>query len=580
MPVNGGAPGRAEAVRGFLSALPPLAVFALFAWISADRWVVPFQDHGREVMTAWRLFSGERLYAEVASYYGPLPAFLDALALHLFGASLGSLVAVRVLFGVLGVEAVRRLATRLGADAPASGAIAAAVVAIAFFRLPGPAPFPYSVAALEGVVATFWALELALGCRDLRGALAAGALAGLAAGTKVDLLPAALLGPALALLLRRPKREALAALGVAGLLAALAWGLPVALVGAETLRSHGFLIAFADLPSWRAVYESIAFGGMTPGAFLRGGFLEVLFPSAPYLVCCGVVLWAARWNDRVAAVAAFALGLASAAVDGNGTLHSLLLLAWAAAGLALVAALRARGRLPDDALLVSGLAVCASMAPLLARQPFFLRMGSYLLPAAPLALVVALCLAARHLPRPGRLALFLWGVVAAQAAGRWEEYRGRPLESFESARARILVPPEEARFLREAVAAIERWSKPGDFVGGLPEAGFLLFVSGRRSPFVDELFYPGNQDRRAEGEMIAALETKPVRLVLVLDRPFPEYGPGEYGKGVLDRFFAALEVSFVKVGTVGSDAPGALPSRRSARRAEIYAPIGARPGGP
>jgi hypothetical protein len=559
-----------------MEVLAPHAVFALLFWISFDRWVVPFQDHGREVMTAFRVWAGERLYLDVASYYGPLPTLLDAFALRLLGVRLGSLVLVRTLFAVLGVEALRRLSLRLGATPSLASAIAAAVTAIAFFSPPGPAPFPYSVAALEGAVATFWALELALGCRSASGAYAAAAVAGLAAGTKVEFLPAALLGPAIALLLRRPRREALAALGVAGSLAALAWGTPIALVGVETMKRHGFLVVLERPESWRGVYESITFGGMSGQAFLGGGFVDVLFPSALFLACGGVLIFAARGREWRVRSTALLLGASSVAIDGNGELHSLLLLAWFVAAAAAFGTLRA-GRLPrGDPRRAAELAIVASMAPLLLRQPFFLGMGSYLPAAAPLALVVALVFAGRRLGSPGGLTFFLCGIVAAQVADRWSDFRGRPLERFASARADVLVPPGEARFLADAAGAIERWSRPGDFVAGLPEAGFLLFVTDRRSPFVDELFYPGNQDSRAEDEMIRALAGKPVRLVLVTDRPFPEYGSATYRSGVLDRFFEALDDAFVRVEGLKPDVPPSPATRRTARQAELFVPRGDR----
>ena len=567
--------GRGGGLRVAVEVLAPHAVFALLFWISAGRWVYPFQDHGREVMTAFRVFAGERLYMDVAYYYWPLPTLLDASALRLFGVHLGSLVLVRTLFAVLGVEAVRRLALRLGAAGAQASAIAAAVTALAFFSPPGPAPFPYSVAALEGAVATFWALELALGCRSTAGAFAAAAVAGLAAGTKVEFLPAALLGPAIALFLRRPRREAFAAFGLAGSLAALAWGVPVALVGVEAMKRHGFLVVLTSPQSWRGVYESITFGGTSMEAFFAGGFADLLFPSALFLACSGVLVFAAKDRDRLARGMALLLGASSVAIEGNGELHSLLLLAWFVAVASAFAALRAGRRLAGSPRLVAELAIAASMVPLLLRQPLFLGMGSYLPAAAPLALVVAFVFAGRSVGSPAGLTFFLCGIVAAQVADRWSDFRGRPLERFVSARAEILVPPDEARFLREAVGAIDRWSLPGVLAAGLPEAGFLLFVTDRRSPFVDELFYPGNQDPRAEDEMIRALAGRPVRLVLVTDRPFPEYGSGTYRNGVLDRFFAALDDTFVRIGEVGRDGPPSSAIRRTARQAELFVRRGA-----
>ncbi|HEV3457017.1 MAG TPA: hypothetical protein VHG32_10690, partial [Thermoanaerobaculia bacterium] len=52
---------------------------------SWERWINPLVDSGREMDVPWRLTLGERLYHDIAYYYGPLGPWLDALALRLFG---------------------------------------------------------------------------------------------------------------------------------------------------------------------------------------------------------------------------------------------------------------------------------------------------------------------------------------------------------------------------------------------------------------------------------------------------------------------------------------------------------------
>ena len=103
------------------------------------------------------------------------------------------------------------------------------------------------MAALTGTIGAWWALELALASESLRSSLVAAAVAGLAAGTKLEFLPIALAGPLLVLGLRRPRKEAI----LAGLLAVgeagIAFGGPVLAFGTDVMRRQGFLIAL-DVP--------------------------------------------------------------------------------------------------------------------------------------------------------------------------------------------------------------------------------------------------------------------------------------------------------------------------------------------
>ena len=94
------------------SALPYGVFAALFA-STYKRWFLPFQDHAREVMVPERLLHGEVLYRDIGSSYGPLPPYLDALALRLFGEHLDVLIALRTVIALLGVAALMRLSKRL-----------------------------------------------------------------------------------------------------------------------------------------------------------------------------------------------------------------------------------------------------------------------------------------------------------------------------------------------------------------------------------------------------------------------------------------------------------------------------------
>src|SRR5512141_1321980 len=224
---------------GLFWTLLPHLVFALLFVATFRRWVLPFEDSGREMNTALRLAEGEALYRDVGYSYGPLSPLIDGFLLRSFGRHLDVLVAWRTVLALLGVEALRRLARRLAPDESLAAALCSFAVAACAFGIGGSWPFPYSVAALTGTVGMWWALELALASGSLYTSLLAGAVAGLAAGTKLEFLPVALAGPLLVLGLRRSRKEALLASLLAVGEAGIAFGGPVLALGAGLMKRQG-----------------------------------------------------------------------------------------------------------------------------------------------------------------------------------------------------------------------------------------------------------------------------------------------------------------------------------------------------
>ena len=192
----------ADRARLFWTLLPHLVFAVLFA-VTFRRWILPFEDSGREMNTALRLAEGEALYRDVGYSYGPLSPIIDGFLLRTFGRNLDVLVAWRTVLALLGVEALRRLARRLAPGESLAAAVCSFAVAACAFGIGGSWTFPYSVAALTGTVGVWWALELALASESWAGSIAAGAVAGIAAATKLEFLPVALAGPILVLGLRR-----------------------------------------------------------------------------------------------------------------------------------------------------------------------------------------------------------------------------------------------------------------------------------------------------------------------------------------------------------------------------------------
>lgn len=542
-----------------LWALLPYAVFLVLYVATFQRWVLPFEDSGREMNTALRLAQGDVLYRDVGYSYGALPPLIDGFLLRTLGRSLDVLIAWRTLLALLGVESLRRLARRFTEDDAAAAAICSFAVAACAFGIGGSWPFPYSVAALMGTVGVWWALELALASESLRASLLAGAVAGLAAGTKLEFLPVALAGPLLVLGLRRSRGEAALAGAVAATEAGIAFGLPVLAFGTGLMRRQGFLIALDVPESWRRVYEAVFFGGTSARAFVGGGFLEVLFPSALALALVLLLPAAGERLGRLLTPLFFLAGALTFFSSGNAWLHALLPLAACVAIAALIrAAILWRRGDPSASAAAAGVALV--MLPALLRQPFFLRNPVYGAFAAPLALVVALAWMARRVPaRPAFTALVL-GLSVAQIGARVQGIGLASMTLVELRGVSVFLLPSEARFVTEAARVIQETVPEGGTVGIFPEPGFLLFTTGRKNPFVDELFVPGIQDAEAEDLMIRRLRERPPDALLVTNRAFPEFGSAVYGNGLLDRFFGEVSRRYVPVRRIGG---GATPTRHA-----------------
>ncbi len=554
--------------------LLPYVVFLVLYAATFRRWVLPFEDSGREMNTALRLAEGEVLYRDVGYSYGPLPPLFDGALLRTFGRSLDVLVAWRTLLALLGVEALRRLARRLVAEGAPAAAICSFAVAACAFGIGGSWPFPYSVAALTGTIGVWWALGLSLSSGSMRSSLMAGAVAGLAAGTKLEFLPVALAGPLLVLALRRPRKEAAFAAVVAACEAGIAFGVPVLAFGTDLMRRQGFLIALDVPESWRLVYESVLFGGMSTTSFALGGFFEALFPSVLLVGLALAIPFAGERAGRVLPPVLFVAGALTFFAPDNAWLHALLPLALCVAVASFVRGAIAwtRGRLAECA---APLGIALVMLAALVRQPFFLRNPVYAAFSAPLALVVALAwLGTRASGARAAFTALVLGLCAAQIAGRVRGIALAPMTFVRLPGASLFLVPSEARFVMEAARVIRKTVPEGGTVGIFPEPGFLLFATGRRNPFVDELFVPGIQNADAERLMIRRLRERPPDAILVTNRAFPEFGGAVYGHGLLDDFFREVSRRYVPVRRIGE---GPTPVRH-ASEGVLFLPRGAATG--
>lgn len=102
-----------------LDSLSPHAIFAIHAiafavlvWWSWGKWLDPLIDFGRELYVPWQITRGRVLYRDIASLFGPLSPYVNALWFQLFGVSLATLVFCNLVIFAAMVAGIYRLVRR------------------------------------------------------------------------------------------------------------------------------------------------------------------------------------------------------------------------------------------------------------------------------------------------------------------------------------------------------------------------------------------------------------------------------------------------------------------------------------
>ncbi len=561
--------GLAVVLRWLPAAGPTLFFVVLYA-ATYGRWVMPFQDCGREVGVASRFFLGGAIYRDIAYWFGSVPPTLDAMAFLVLGHRLEALFALRAILALAGVEALRRLVLRL---VPSPGFAAAAtclVVSVCVFEPGGGAwAFPYTVAALEGIVLSLVALEAALGSTGPRRSLFAAAVAALACGTKLEMIPMALGGVGVALLWRRPRREALVSVFLAAAAGSLFWLVPLARYDTDLLGRRGFLMAFHMSEELKGLYRFVLLGSLTREQLLSWEGLRLYLPSAALFAAA--LFLSRSLGNQLATPLLFASGIAASLMPSNLAVQVLVPLASAAFVVEGVRAI-VRKSWRDPGANAAVMATGAAMVPFLARQPLFLmRYCPYSAFSGPLALTISLTTLARWTGGTKPLGALVLGLALGHGAGVVRDFHDTPREWVRSPRGSLLLPAAEARLIDGLVTRLSRDTKPGDYVAGFPEPGVVLFLAERRTPFAFEHFNPGEQGAKDEKEMITALDRTRPGAAFIVNRSFPEYGRPYFGRGYLDDFMRVFGRQMERVETLERP-PGGRPRALRADAAIYFRP--------
>ncbi len=108
-------------------------MFAALLWWSWRKWPDPLIDFGRELYVPWQITRGRVLYRDLASLFGPLSPYLNALWFRLFGASILTLALCNLAILAAMLFGIYRL-VRLSTDR--ATATAASLLTLLLFAFP------------------------------------------------------------------------------------------------------------------------------------------------------------------------------------------------------------------------------------------------------------------------------------------------------------------------------------------------------------------------------------------------------------------------------------------------------------
>jgi 4-amino-4-deoxy-L-arabinose transferase-like glycosyltransferase len=428
--------------------------------------------------------------------------------------------------------------------------------------------------------------------------LAAGVSAGLAALAKTEMGLAALLaGVATATLIGYPNFGRVLRLGALFLLPAIAlvavvYGSIGARVGWHTLSAESFLflrnlspelvyfnkrISGFDQP-WESIVQMI-------GATIRVGLLALIIATI------SLIFTRRKKEPNSAQVSVTDFGVSDAGRANSSQLWMLFglsLLAFLSLPLAgkinwdkgpylampvllclLLIVLLARcqkqiskGRLADKrtlAAIIIAIYALASLARVILRVRSGGAYSSYLLPASVILFTYAWAHPFADLFRDGRarrlarnIAIGLILADAMATAGLLAyRYRTKNTYPLKTERGTMIAVPDIGAAMEEAIAFIASETAPGEPVAVMPEGTSLNFFTNRPNPLKEEITTPGFLDPDGEERAIRQMTDSNTRLVLIANRPTPEFGADAFGRDYSQRLMQWIDENFEPVAIFG-----------------------------
>lgn len=559
------------------------------AWQTWAMWGSIRIDCGREVYVPTVLLGGGTLYADAWYPYGPLPPYLQAALLAVFGVRLEALYALGLAL-TLGFAWLLYDLGRRFTDQVAGFVVAWVFLTQAFLPELFNFVLPYSYAAPLGALLGLAVVRLLVHYTDSgrpRALVWAGIVSGLTLLSKQEFGVAATLVviAVLAWPVARPRSGDLVselARYLPGLLPAfLVYGyyflkLTPEFVLLENFQTHPGSVFFRAFGrKWvedrglRFQTEDLVRTALVAATSLAGWWCfarvgQWLRQSLALLTAALLALvilftwpapygWPATWPSP-SAMAVFPVGLL-----------------WFSAGLLVQQLARTLRRSPasppDIALLAVALYASVTGVRIMVRvSPH----GYGLYYAFPLFLVFVYWVhkVTRHAAGPASRAPVVALLLIALGCARIGQLRTRRLAAnklpFESSIGRIHAARGDLPALREAVAFLQSQPRESRRVLIAPDEVFLYSFAGLKAPSRWYQLTPGVLDVPDEERLIAAAEAAGVRYVLVSNRYSGEYGVSFFGIDYSRRLQAWIDTRFVPTREFGSFRRIPVPPERTA----------------
>jgi hypothetical protein len=585
------------AERAVIVALHALTFAGLLAW-SWRKWPDPLVDFGRELYIPWQITEGKVLFRDIASLFGPLSPYVNALWFRLFGMSLMSIALCNcaILAGTIG--GIYHLLNASTDRVAAASATLTGVLLFGFSQYLDVGNYnfitPYAHEATHGLalsVAALVAFYHSVASRRTWLAFVSGLCAGLVLLTKPEIAGAlgASIVVGIAYIVWLQAVDSIhgraAVLFCAGALAPAAAFLAyfvaagLSLAEASHAVANGWIVAFSTRVVRNAFYARVT-GLDHP--LLNAWHMVQTFVG--FLLFVGATVCLARWRpttlaSRAAALIVRAVFLTVTAffVPRFEVSRAFPLIAFA--GLAAALAIGARRRAGGTALQQLPLAMWCSFAVVMLAKMFLntqvYHYGFYLaLPATTVVVVVLVWLipmAAARVMDPDVARRAKWLFVAAVAvaivphlalSNLWFRTKTLPIGAGKD---RFLAGTGPTQWQGEAVAEAVSWianrTPRSATIAVIPEGVMINYLSRRRTslPFVN--FMPPEIIAFGESAIVAGWRAHPPDFVLIIERSTAEYGYAsfgaapDYGQTTMQWIWSQYE----RIGMIGgntSDASG------------------------
>jgi hypothetical protein len=582
------------------------ASFVLALVTSWQRWADPIVDVGREMNQPLRLLGGETLYSDVRHIYGPFSPWLHAGLYRLFGPSLTILYADGIASATIVLGLVYWLGRQIMGPA-AAGVATLHVMSLCMFKPAGNYILPYSYNSLHGATLALITLAMVVTAikrtaapvdpRVSRSAipfLAAGVVAGLATLAKTEMGFAAMtVGVAGGMLaaypdVRRGGTFVIAFCASAAAITIGVYAMVAARVGWSALLSDSWLL-FYNIPPELTYFNKQVSGLAHPVRSLermliatvkvgtlaavvaaisvlvgqqkfrprvRGEMLQQDLPELPAPV--GPRMW------RMLALV-FALLIVMSITTGlDRDKGPYLAMPFLLTGflVMLVARLRredASAGARTRVLIALTIFALASLARMILHVRSGGAYASYVLPVS-VVIFTHLWVgpfadrfrdaSVAGIARTIALTLLV-GAAIGNGGVLAYRYRTRNTVPIATARGTIVAEPDMGQAFNEALAYIDRHTRPGDAVAVMPEGTTIDFLAGRRNPLREEILTPGYLDARGEERAIRQLRDAGTALILIPNRPTAEFGPAVFGRDYCQRLMRWIEANYMTCAIFG-----------------------------